>query len=175
MPTSFRWPYYVATAAVFLAAKLLYAHAATADVRLLLAPTNVLVGWMLNSDSGFEPAHGYVHAGLRIVIDKSCAGGNFWLLSWLLLSWAYVHGRGRQPVAAVVGLAVVCLVFTWLVNAARIIGAVQLARLLPAYAPHPAWLHEAQGALVYLFFLVAAHGALLFLLSNPASYRAHSA
>lgn len=170
-----RWPLFTAALAVFLIAKLLYVHASTADVRFLLAPTNALVSLLLNSASEFEPARGYVHAGLRIVIDKSCAGGNFWLLSWLLFTFDYLHQSIRPPRAAVLlALPAASLGLTVLVNTARIVGAVAVAQAWPFGAP-PAWLHEAQGALVYLFFLVVSHFGFLFLLSNSSSSRAHVA
>ena len=174
MSFSARGVYYCVAVAVFLAAKLLYAHATTANVQFLLAPTNAVVGLMLNSTSEFVAARGYMHAGLHIVIDKSCAGGNFWLLSWLLLAGTYLWQRGRRPAGALLGLVGVCFGLTLLVNAARIVGAVWLNRLLPAGVV-PEWLHEAQGALVYLFFLVASHFGLLYLLSQTTTSRAHSA
>jgi exosortase K len=104
MILSSRWPHYAVAIVAFIVAKLLYARATTADVRFLLAPTNALVELMLNSTSIFHPARGYVHSDLRIVIDKSCAGGTFWLLSWLLLTLTYVHRHGRQPVLAALAL-----------------------------------------------------------------------
>ncbi|MBD2768930.1 exosortase K [Hymenobacter sp. BT664] len=168
-------PSYVVVVAAFIAAKLLYAQATTADVRFLLAPTNALVEIMLSSTSVFDAGRGYVHPGLRIVIDKSCAGGNFWLLSWLLLAATYLHQHGRRPALAVLALVVVSFGLTLLVNAARIVGAVTLGRVLPVGGPPPGWLHEAQGALVYLFSLVAAHCALLYFLFKTTAIRAHSA
>jgi exosortase K len=173
MSFSFRGVYYCVAVAAFLAAKLLYARATTADVQFLLAPTNAVVALLLNSASEFVAGRGYVHAGLHIVIDKSCAGGNFWLLSWLLLAGTYLWQRGRRPAWALLGLVGVSFGLTLLVNASRIVGAVWLNRLLPAGLA-PTWLHEAQGALVYLFFLVACHFGLLYFLSQTTS-RAHSA
>lgn len=172
---SSRWPHCAVAIVAFMVAKLLYARATTADVQFLLAPTNALVELMLNSTSVFDPARGYVHSGLRIVIDRSCAGGTFWLLSWLLLTSTYLHQHGRQPVLTALVLVAISFGLTLSVNAARIVGAVTLSRTLPASVPQPAWLHEAQGALVYLFFLVACHFALLFFLSKTSAARAHSA
>ncbi|RSK33894.1 exosortase K [Hymenobacter metallilatus] len=167
-----RWPYYAAALAVFLAAKLLYAHATTAEVRFLLAPTNALVSLVLNSPSEFDATRGYVHAGRHLVIDKSCAGGAFWLLSWLLLALTWLHRGGPHPGRALPALVAVSFGLTLLVNTARIVGAVAVQGVVPE---PPAWLHEAQGALVYLFFLVASYGGLLYLLTHLPVFRAHSA
>ena len=175
MISTSRWSYYAVAVAAFILAKLLYARTATVDVQFLLAPTNALVELMLSSTSAFDPARGYVHPDLRIVIDKSCAGGTFWLLNWLLLTLTYVHQHGRQPRLAALVLVAISFGLTLLVNAARIAGAVTLSRILPMGVPQPAWLHEAQGALVYLFSLVACHFALLFFLSKTSVARAHSA
>ena len=166
--------YYFGVAVAFGAAKLAYAHASAADVRFLLAPTNALVEVMLSSTSAFVAGHGFVHPGLGIVIDKSCAGGNFWLLSWAVLAVTYLRERGRFPAMALPALVGLSFGLTLLVNAARIVGAVRLGQVLPP-ALVPAWLHEAEGALVYLFFLVAAHFGLLYLLTIYSRYRAHLA
>lgn len=152
----------------YAVAKLAYAAASTDDVQVLLVPTDNLVELLLGSTSQFVAGHGYVHPALGIVIDKSCAGGNFGLLSGLLLSSAYLHGRGPRPAAALPLLLLLSYLLTLLVNAARIAGAVRLAQLLPP-ALTPAWLHEAQGALVYLFFLVAAYAGLRWLLAQRLS------
>ncbi|OWP62979.1 exosortase K [Hymenobacter amundsenii] len=152
----------------YAVAKLAYAAAETNDVLGLLAPTNKLVELLLASTSQFVVGHGYVHPVLGIVIDKSCAGGNFGLLSGLLLSAAYLHGRGPRPAVALPLLLLLSYLLTLLVNAARIAGAVRLGQLLPP-ALTPAWLHEAQGALVYLFFLVAAYASLRWLLARRFS------
>ena len=164
---------YLLLLVAYAAAKLAYAAAGTADVRWLLAPTNALVELLLSSTSEFVPGRGYVHPALGIVIDKSCAGGNFGLLSALLLSATYLWQRGPRPILALPLLVLLAYPLTLLVNAARIAGAVQLGQLLPP-ALAPAWLHEAQGALVYLFFLLAAYAALRQLLYKADTLKAGS-
>ncbi|NVO84152.1 exosortase K [Hymenobacter terrestris] len=160
---------YLLLLVAYVVAKLCYAAADTADVRWLLAPTNALVNLLLSSTSEFVAGRGYVHSGLSIVIDKSCAGGNFGLLTGLVLTTTYLWQRGPRPGLALLVLLLLSYPLTLFVNAARIAGAVRLGQLLPP-ALAPAWLHEAQGALVYLFFLVAAYAALRHLLLKKASY-----
>ncbi|NVO31280.1 exosortase K [Hymenobacter lapidiphilus] len=160
---------YLLLLAAYLIAKLCYAAADTADVRWLLAPNNALVEVLLSSGSEFVPGRGYVHPGLGIVIDKSCAGGNFGLLSVLVLTTTYLWQRGPRPALVLPALLLLSYPLTLFVNAARIAGAVRLGQLLPP-ALAPGWLHEAQGALVYLFFLVAAYVALRQLLPKTASH-----
>lgn len=163
MPRAIRLLPFLLLLAAYAAAKLYYAAADTTDVRWLLAPTNALVELLLSSAAEFVPGRGYVHPALRIVIDKSCAGGNFGLLSALVLTITYLWQRGPRPALALPALLLLAYPLTLLVNAARIAGAVRLNQLLPP-ALNPSWLHEAQGALVYLFFLVAAYAALRQLL-----------
>jgi exosortase K len=151
--------------------KLAYTQATPTHLLWLLWPTNAMVGVVLNSTSQFVPAHGFLHPALHIAIDKSCSGFNFWLLcSGLLLVSAL-----RYPRAAaswwLLSLPVVAYGLTVLVNASRIITAVSLQRVMPAWVPELGWLHQAEGVLVYLSFLLlisAGFQRFCHFLSNPA-------
>lgn len=155
MSTARSWWIYGCAASLFGTLKLSYTQATTADLLWLLKPTNVLVAVALGSGSEFRVGEGFVHVGLNIVIDKSCSGFNFWLLcsAVLLLAGLQVGGQnGRRW--WLLSLPVVAYGLTVLVNAARIITAVSLQRALPELGRRYAWLHEAEGVLVYLFFLI---------------------
>lgn len=152
MKQSIPWWYYAGLAILFCICKAAYAQASSADLRLLLAPTNYLVELILGSKSMFDPAAGFVHADLRISIDKSCSGFNFWVLCWLMLSVAAVQRRIRWPV--LLALLVVSYALTLLVNTSRILTAIFLRGVLPPAVQQYAWLHQAEGALLYLFSLV---------------------
>jgi exosortase K len=143
-------------AGAFIALKFWYAYAATQHLLWLLWPTDALVGGVLGSVSSFDPTRGFVHTDWHIAIDKSCSGFNFWLLcSGLLLVSAL---RQQKPSAGwggwLVLLPVLGYVLTLLVNASRIITAVGIQRVFPAAARQFPWLHQAEGVLVYLVFLL---------------------
>ncbi|WP_022823257.1 exosortase K [Hymenobacter norwichensis] len=151
------WLPYGLVAGAFIALKFGYMHAATSHLLWLLWPTDVLVGGVLGSVSSFEPARGFVHADLHIAIDKSCSGFNFWLLcSGLLLVSALRH---QEPMRTfqnswLLLLPVLGYVLTLLVNTSRILTAVSIQRVFPQAARQLPWLHQAEGVLVYLVFLL---------------------
>lgn len=155
--SSRHWLPYGLIAGVFIALKFGYAHAATSHLLWLLQPTDALVGWLLGSASSFKSGQGFVHADLHIAIDKSCSGFNFWLLcSGLLLTTALGYqepklaGRGGW----LLSLPLLGYVLTLLVNTSRILTAVGIQRMLPEAAQQFPWLHQAEGVLVYLVFLL---------------------
>lgn len=149
------WWIYSLAAVLFMVLKLGYAQASTTNLLWLLKPTNTLVTVALGSASEFRAGEGFVHAGLNIAIDKSCSGFNFWLLcSGLLLLASMPYGGQKGRRWWLLSLPVLAYGLTVLVNASRIITAVCLHRALPELGRRYTWLHQAEGALVYLFFLI---------------------
>jgi len=177
MLPSTRYCYHTATAMLFVLLKLTYTHLDTAALRFLLAPTNVLVGIALNSPSYFSATRGYVHEALRFTIEKSCSGYNFWLMCWVLLAveWGRRKGGGWRSIGALPALLVVSYGLTVFVNVARILTAMQVRAALPAASRSLGWLHEAEGVLVYLFFLVIIYVGSSYLFTRQSTTYAHTA
>ncbi|WP_139923616.1 exosortase K [Hymenobacter sp. DG01] len=169
---------YGSIGAGFLLLKFAYAGATSTDLLWLLGPTNALVGGALGSGSFFDPAQGFVHSDLQFTIDKSCSGFNFWLVcTGLLLA---IGGRYAGSGKALGGgwllsLPVLGYLLTVLVNASRILSAVALQRLLPGLGQRYAWAHQAEGVLVYLFFLILIYGGFRLLCSRYLSSYAEPA
>ena len=148
------WPYGLAVI-LFGALKMSYTHATTSDLLWLLKPTNALVSAALGSVSELRVGEGFVHDELNIAIDKSCSGFNFWLLCSTMLLVAGMQAGGQNGRRWwLLSLPLVAYGLTVLVNASRIITAVSLHRALPELGQRYTWLHQAEGALMYLFFLV---------------------
>jgi exosortase K len=113
-----------------------------------------MVSVAFGSTSEFKIGEGFVHAGLNIAIDKSCSGFNFWLLcSGLLLTAGMQVGGQFWSRWWLLSVPMVAYGLTVVVNASRIITAVSLNRALPELGRRYTWLHQAEGAMVYLFFL----------------------
>ena len=168
------WPYYVGLACLFALLKLGYAHATSEGLLVLLAPTNYLVEVSLSSTSVFSASSGFVHPSLHISINKSCSGFNFWVLCWLMLSVAVIHYRLRLwPMLLMIPL--VSYGLTLLVNTSRILTAVWLRGVLPSAVQQYSWLHQAEGALLYLFFLVMIYLGFILLHSGFPTRHAQSA
>ncbi|OUJ72908.1 exosortase K [Hymenobacter crusticola] len=147
------WLYYACLLGLFCLLKVAYIQASSTDLYMLLAPTNYLVELTLGSTSVFEPTVGFVHPSLHISIDKSCSGFNFWAMCWLMLSVAAVQQRLRLLLPVLLALPLVSYALALLINTSRILTAILLRRMLPS-TQHYEWLHQAEGAVLYLFSLV---------------------
>ena len=160
MPIWFRpWPQYLALGAVFCLLKLTHQHATVAELRWLLGPTSALVEVATGTGATFVPAVGHRNPALGIVLVGSCSGFNFWLLTTTLLAGVALRQadrvRGRWLAAALgAGYSL-----TLLANTARILTAVQLGATLPPRLLGYGWLHQAEGALVYIVFLLGGYVA----------------
>ena len=161
--------YQLAAVGLFLLLKLSYTQADNDDLAFLLRPTDALVGLAAGSPSVYQPARGYFHPDLNILIDKSCAGFNFWILCFIMLSFlAFRYFHRRKYLVFVLPAALLCAyTLTVFANTSRISIAIFLRDKTGTLSPkHADWLHEAQGIFVYLSCLVAVYLAAEFLLTK---------
>jgi exosortase K len=111
-----------------------YSAASADELRWVLAPTAVLVGLVTGERMPFESGAGYVSADRAVVIAKGCAGVNFMILAFVLLAIPRLCRQTRAGGTALcVGVAApLAYGITVIVNAARIVGAINLYRM-PIY------------------------------------------
>ena len=158
-------PYYVGIGLLFLVSKYWYTLGNSEDLWFLLSPVNACIE-LATGSTGIYTANGFMHTGLPIIIDKSCAGFNFWLLSFSLLSLTTLHfyPTHRQKLTACLVLAATSYMVTVFVNVSRILIALLT---LKHKAVHPSfskdWMHEAQGAFVYLLFLILLYRCIYYI------------
>jgi exosortase K len=137
-----------------------YAAACADDLWWILSPVARLVGVMTRTNFALQPGEGYFSRDRLFLIEKSCAGINFMIAAFGMLTLALVHRVGSSFSAARV-LSVSLLASysaAVLVNAVRI----AIAMLLGA---HPAALsafsaadvHRVEGIVVYFGGLVLLH------------------
>ena len=69
-----------------LGLKHFYSTASADELRWILAPTTVLVELLTGGSFAFESHAGYMSSDQRFLIAASCAGVNFLLTSFVLLS-----------------------------------------------------------------------------------------
>jgi exosortase K len=147
------------------ALKLHYATASADQLRWILAPTTTLVEAITGIAFEFESRAGYLSRERNFLIATSCAGVNFLLTAFLLLTlgrlWRAQLTWRFLPVAAVIAYLV-----TLIANTTRICLALWLLRQ-PSYGWQPAQLHRYEGILVYFGFLL-----LLFVVSERLSAEA---
>src|SRR5688500_18802497 len=75
---------FTAGALIFMM-KYLHAKAGTKELMFILQPTSFAVQVFQNASSEFVPEKGFVFRDMNVVIDKSCAGGNFLMLCFSVL------------------------------------------------------------------------------------------
>lgn len=161
MLSSINIPYYLSAAALFILLKCFYFLADVNDLKFLLKPTDKLVGILTGSQSIYIADSGYFHEYLNIIINKSCSGFNFWILSFLLFSYLMLKHFEKtfQKILTLPTSLFLAYMLTIFVNTSRIFASIvvqtQAKKYLPAM-PH-LLLHEAIGICTYLTFLILTY------------------
>ena len=152
---------------IALAFKYFYSNANVNQLRWILAPVTQAVELISGRDFEFEPYAGYIDSNHTFVIAASCAGVNFLITAFLMLSLGNLWHKRSQgarwsflPVAA--GLAYLA---TLVANTVRITTAMQLRRVNVGWLDANQ-LHRLEGILVYFGFLL-----LLYVLIERRSHR----
>ena len=134
-----------------------YAGASADDLWWILSPTARLVGVMTGTTFAVAPGEGYFSQAHLFLIEKSCAGINFMIAAFGLVTFALL----RRIESAVSGARVLAagLLASYaaavLVNTARIAIALWLAAHPVALATFtPAQVHRLEGIAVYFGGLV---------------------
>jgi exosortase K len=137
-----------------------YADARADDLRWILSPTAQVVGAITGTTFTRQPQEGYFSRDRLFLIEKSCAGINFMIAAFAVLTLALLHRVGSGLSAAqVLGVSVVAsYAATVVINALRIAIAMWLAG-------HPfsgstfsaADVHRVEGITVYFGGLVLLH------------------
>jgi exosortase K len=127
-----------------------YSVASVNELRWILAPTATLVELITGIRFAFEPHAGYMSGDNTFLIAASCAGVNFLIIAFLVLTigplWREGAIRSRLvPVALVVSYLV-----TLFANTTRILVAIFLQRSGMGGEE----LHRIEGIAVYFLFLI---------------------
>lgn len=151
------------------AAKLYYSMASVDELRWILAPTTTLVELISGSRFEFESHAGYMSGDRSFVIAASCAGVNFLITAFLMLSLGKLW-RERAEVTAwrfIPCAAAYAYLATILANTVRISTALSLRRMpLETGWLIPNQLHRLEGIIIYFGFLL-----LLFMASEKTRPR----
>ena len=141
--------------------KFFYSTASVNELRWILAPTTFLVELISGRTFNFEMHAGYMSSDRSFLIATSCAGVNFLISAFLLLSIAKLWRRELSwkllPAALLVSYAT-----TVIANTVRISTALHLQNSgIDIAGLNAKQLHRLEGILIYFGFLL-----LLFLLSE---------
>ena len=145
-----------------LTLKQFYSTANVDELRWILAPTTVLVELVNGSRFEFESYAGYINSERSFLIAASCAGVNFLLTAFLMLSLGKLwRDRSRNISWRYIPAALVVAYLTTLIaNTVRIVTALRLRRISPSVDWLDAnQLHRVEGVIVYFGFLLLLYGA----------------
>ncbi|MDR2595523.1 MAG: exosortase K [Fibromonadaceae bacterium] len=127
---------------------------------ILLKPTDTILGLLTGSQSVYLLDIGYYHATLNILLNKSCSGFNYWILSSLVfayLGFKYFDKPLHRALSAPISLCCAYLL-TIFANSSRIFASIivqnQTRWILP---DHQRLVHETVGIITYLSFLVLTY------------------
>ena len=143
------------------ALKHFYSTASVNELRWILAPTTLLVELVSGRTFNFEMHAGYMSSDRSFLIANSCAGVNFMIAAFLMLSIAKLW-RGKLAWKLIPAALVISYATTIVANTVRISTALHLQNSRLDIAGLSAnQLHRLEGILIYFGFLL-----LLFLLSE---------
>jgi exosortase K len=152
-----------------LALKLHYSTASPDQLRWILAPTTFLVELLSGTSFKFESYAGYMSSDHTFLIAASCAGVNFLITAFLVLTLKRLWTERRQPIAwnFIPGTALLAYLTTIVANTVRICIALRLRELPRSNSwLEPNQLHRGEGIFIYFGFLL-----LLFMLTEKQSAR----
>ena len=167
MRRKFTWNWIAECVVVLVCAytlKLYYSTASADQLRWILAPTTACVELVSGTSFEFESHAGYISADRSFLIANSCAGVNFLITAFLMLSGRGLLRNRSKGVAwgLIPAAAVIAYLATIVANTARIAVALRLRRM-PAEIGwmNPNQTHRFEGIFIYFGFLL-----LLFVVSE---------
>jgi exosortase K len=137
-----------------------YADARVDDLGWILNPTAHLVSVMTRSTFALQPGEGYFSRDRLFLIEKSCAGVNFMVAAFGMLTFALLDRvRSGASMARLLGVTLLASYSAAvLVNAVRIAVAMWLAAHPIAISTFGATdVHRVEGITVYFVGLVVLH------------------
>ena len=137
-----------------------YTLADNNDLTFLLKPTDKLVGLLAGSQSIYLSENGYLHEHLNIIIDKSCSGFNFWILSFLLFTYLTVKhfDKTLSKILTIPTALIGAYLLTIFVNTSRVFASIFVQTHTKRILPNQQHIvHEAIGIITNLTFLILAY------------------
>lgn len=153
-------PYYLIAIGLFVLFKFGFTYANNDNLLFLLKPTDKLVGLLTGSNSIYISDKGFFYNQLNIVIDKSCAGFNFWVLTFLMLTFLglkYFDSNIKKLLA--IPLALIGAYFlTIFVNTSRIFASIVIQNQMSDFLENQKHIiHETIGIVTNLTFLILTY------------------
>lgn len=133
-----------------------YSHASSDDLMWILRPTAGLVECISNIDFDKEEKTGFVSRERGAIIAPSCAGINFFIVAFCMVTFYGLHHLKRIRLKILwLGITIATTyLLTITANALRILASIYLyERVIYGGWVTPERVHRLAGALLYFFFL----------------------
>lgn len=160
MQTNKNIPYYFTAVGLFILLKFSFTLANNDSLIFLLKPTDKIISLLTGSQSVYHGENGYYHDKLNILIDKSCSGFNFWILTFLLFTYlALKYFDNFLYKALTIPTALIgAYLLTIFVNASRIYASIIVQNQTKnVLLKQQHLVHEAVGIFTNLSFLILAY------------------
>lgn len=144
--------------------KFFYSTTSVNQLRWILAPTTALVQLISGQSFQFESHAGYINSDHSFLIAASCAGVNFLITAFLMLTLGHLWRNRSQSLSwkFVPYAALIAYLVTLLANTVRITTALQLRSMrIESGLLSPGQLHRFEGVFIYFGFLL-----LLYVISD---------
>ncbi|NDV96858.1 exosortase K [Dysgonomonas sp. 521] len=144
---------------IFIGLKFIFPYLSTGALQFLLAPTNKIISFIFNSTYTYSSETGYFYPHLDIVINKSCSGFNFFFISFLMYSFLIIKAGIINKWLKIPFALCLAYATTIVANVSRIAGYMVMMNIQSPLLSLSglSWLHQAEGIVVYLTFLVIAY------------------
>ncbi len=138
---------------LFITMKLIFLIVDDPFFLFLIYPVKVMLELQSSVKGVLVDGSSYYFSELNIIIDRSCSGANFLIISFLMiLYYAQLHlQKNRLKLLALPVSLVGAYLFTLLVNTSRIFISLYLNQ---TFLGNIHWLHEVEGAFIYLSFFI---------------------
>jgi len=173
MKNNYNILYYLIAIGIFILLKFGFTFAESDNLIFLLKPTNKFIELLTGSNSIYISDKGYFHNQLNIYIDKSCAGFNFWVLSFLMLTFFGLKNLDNnfKKMLTIPMALIGAYFFTVFANTSRIFASIVIQNQTNSYFESQQHLiHESIGIITYLSFLIFMYFLANKILTNKISY-----
>ncbi len=159
MKNTKKLPYYLFAIIIFIMLKITYYCSTTQDLVFILKPIDKIIELLTGTKSVYNPANGYYHENLDILIDKSCSGFNFWILSFLIFTYLTLKHVDTRLIKII--YFPISLIGTYLltifVNSSRIFTSIVIQNQTRNMVEQQHFIHESIGIITNVSFLVLCY------------------
>lgn len=148
------------TACITLSLKLFFSRSEPSELTWMLFPTTKIVEAFTGISFLYDSESGYRNLDAAIVIGKSCAGINYFIITLCMSVFSFMTSFKKRKLLIFAVFVVAAYAVTVAVNAFRIIGGIALVNIGEHFrVAITDSIHEAEGIMVSFFYLVLYYSA----------------